>query len=184
MRAPRGRLLRRDGHMCLQETSASLCVGAVCANAYPSQPCYWASRAPFLQINLSFGPHLVTVSAAHWQAPAASALRAWGRRLAGTTGPSPRGYRKAAGNSLAAAQILQARQSDRMHFHHLLRPEGVRKLVWYGHMQLMLELLRGGRRERSIFLQAKSKSTVVKTAFFSAGRRQSHQARMDTGRRK
>lgn len=103
--------------------------GVACANAYQSQPCYWVPHAPFLQINLLFGPHPVTVSAAHWQAPAASVLRAWGRRLAGTAGPSPHGYRKVAGNSLAAAQILQARQSAWMLFHHLFRPEGV-SLVW------------------------------------------------------
>lgn len=86
--------------------------GAVSANAYQCQPCSWAPRAPFLQINLLFGPHPVTVSTAHWQVPAASAPRAWARRLAGTAGPSPRGYRKVAGDSLAAAQIL-ARQTER-----------------------------------------------------------------------
>lgn len=123
----------------------------MCANVYQSQPHYWVPHAPLLQINLSFGPHPVTVSTAHWQAPAASALRAWGRRLAGTTGPSPRSYRKVGGDSLAAAQILQAGQSDRMHFHHLLRPEGVWKLGWHGHMQLMLELLREGREGKEYF---------------------------------
>lgn len=110
--ALRGQLLRRDGPTCLREARTSPRVGAVCANAYQFQPCYWAPGAPFLQVNLSFGLHPVTVSAAHWQAPAASALRAWGRRLAGTAGPSPHGYRKVAGDSLAATQILQA-QTER-----------------------------------------------------------------------
>lgn len=71
VQALRGRLLRRDGPMFLREASTALRVGAVCANAYKSQPRYWAPGAAFLQINLSSGPHPVTVSAAQWQAAAA-----------------------------------------------------------------------------------------------------------------
>lgn len=44
-----------------------------------------------------------------------------------------------------------------MHFYHLLHLEGVQNLVWYGHTQLMLELLRGGREGKEYFLQAKGK---------------------------
>jgi len=38
-----------------------------------------------------------------------------------------------------------------MHFRRLLHPEGVWKLVWYGHRQLMLERLRGGGEGKGCF---------------------------------
>lgn len=132
------------------------------------RPCAWgwhvkmhSSLSPITGALCSFPanksvvwPHPVTVSAAPWQAPAAApVLRAWGRCLGRVHWPIH--LLTAMGKQQAVSQqpprSCKPDGAIRCIFEHLLHLEGVWRLLRCGHMQLMLELLRGGGEGKEYF---------------------------------